>query len=164
MPDRVYSQEEFSLFNPAYTGFLLLTMVREHVRESQTGMHCALPFLLVPMALNPTISNRLPSNKRSSLLAWISTNQGELIEFPELAQSFQPFVIHAIAFLMEKSLINLNDEGDFQLGTSTVPQTPSLFSKNESMNNTLRRARFLGRWFAHAPPVETLYAHLGVRP
>jgi hypothetical protein len=159
-----FSEEEHSLFNPAYIGFLLFTMIREYSRESETGMHCSLPFLLLPITLNPTIAIQLPSDKRSSLLAWISSHQGELGNFAELARNYQPLVMKAIAFLMEKSLLLLNHDGEFLLGSATVPKNPSIFSKSESMRNAMRAANFMGRWFAHAPPIETLYAQLGVRP
>lgn len=164
MDAKDFSEEEHSLFNPAYAGFLLFTMIREYSRESQTGMHCSLPFILLPMSLNPTIATQLPSDKRSSLLAWISSHQGELGDFAELAMTYQPIVMTAIAFLMEKSLLVLSDDGEFLFGPATVPKNPSLFSKNENMRNAMRTANFLGRWFAHAPPIETLYAQLGVRP
>lgn len=159
-----FSEEEHSLFNPAYTGFLLFSIIREYSRESKAGMHCSLPFLLLPMTLNPTIAMKLPSNKRSSLLAWISSHQGEFGDFPELARNYQPLIMAAISFLMEKSLLLLNHDGEFLLGPATVPKNPAIFSKNESMRHALRTANFLGRWFAHAPPIETLYAQLGVRP
>jgi len=164
MPENIYSEEEQALFNPAYTGFLLLTMIREYSSECETGMHCALPFLLLPMALNPTIATQLPNNKRSSLLAWITSHHGELSDFAELAKTYQPIVMTAITFLIEKSLLDLSDKGEFQLRATSLPKNPSLFSENVSMRSVMRTAGFLGRWFAHAPPVETLYSHLGVRP
>jgi ABC-three component (ABC-3C) system Middle Component 3 len=159
-----FSEEELSLFNPAYTGFLLFTMMREYSRENGGGMHCSLPFVLLPMIFNPAISKNLPTDKRSSLLAWISNHQGELMDFSESARTHQPIVMNAIFFLMEKNLLVLSDDGEFLLGPEKLPKNPAIFSNNNNMRNAMRTANFLGRWFSHAPPIETVYVQLGVRP
>ena len=72
--------------------------------------------------------------------------------------------MNAIFFLMEKNLLVLSDDGEFLLGPATLPKNPAIFSNNENMRNAMRTANFLGRWFSHAPPIETVYVQLGVRP
>lgn len=158
------SEEEYALLNPAYVGFLLFTMVSEYIGEHRSGMDCALPFVLLPIMLDTNIAVALPRNKKASLIAWISEHQGELGDFAELVKSYRPVVVAAISFLLEKSVLVMDDKGKFQLGSATVPKAPALFFSRDTMRSIARRAGFLGRWFANSPSIETLYAQLGVRP
>ena len=64
----LYSEEELGLFNSAYTGFILYSSISEFVVFKQEGMHCALPFLLLPMSMNQLVSSQLPSTYKTPIM------------------------------------------------------------------------------------------------
>lgn len=160
----LYSEEELGLFNPAYTGFLLYSSITEFVDFKSEGMHCALAFVTVPMAMNQLIASNLPKTYKTPIASWVASNEGLLTDFSEHAESYNPIVRAAIIFLLERGLLSINDNGCFSLGENKLVKNPALFSKSIDMSTALRASRFLGKWFSHAPSTETIFAQLGLRP
>ncbi len=56
------SQDESALYNEAYIGFLLYSIIREHEQSSGKGLSSNLAFLAVPLSANRIFSSRLPSS------------------------------------------------------------------------------------------------------
>ena len=160
----LYSEEELGLFNPAYTGFILHSSIREFVGFKPSGMHCALPFIIVPMAMNQLIASKLPSTFKTPIASWVASNEGLLSDFAQQAEAYNPIVRAATSFLLDRGLLSINDSGCFLIGNHELVKNPSLFSKSENMTGALRASRFLGKWFSHAPSTETIFAQLGIRP
>jgi len=159
-----YSEEEFGLFNSAYTGFILYTSITEFVSFKPDGMHCALAFVTVPMAMNQLIASKLPTTYKTPIASWVTSNEGLLSDFAEQAESYNPIVRAAISFLLDRRLLAINDSGYFFLGENGLVKNPALFSKSSDMSSALSASRFLGKWFSHAPSTETIFAQLGIRP
>lgn len=159
-----YSEEELGLYNPAYTGFILHSSIYEFVSFKPEGMHCALPFVIVPMAMNQLIAHNLPKTYKTPIASWLASNEGLLSDFAEQANSYNPIVRAAISFLLDRGLLSINDNGCFLLGENELVKNPALFSKSNNMLDALRASRFLGKWFSHAPSTETIFAQLGIRP
>lgn len=160
----LYSEEEVGLFNPAYTGFILYSSITEFVDFKPDGMHCALAFITVPMAMNQLIASKLPPTYKTPIASWMASNEGLLSSFAEQAESYNSIVRAAISFLFERGLLSINDSGCFLLGENKLVKNPALFSKSSDMSSALRASRFLGKWFSHAPSTETIFAQLGIRP
>ena len=107
MYDRsLLSEEELSLFNPAFTGFLLYSSIGEFVNYKAHGMHCSLPFIVIPMAMNSTLAITLPGTYRSPIASWVSENEGVLSDFPDLAESYNP-IVRAGTSVLARSLHNI---------------------------------------------------------
>lgn len=160
----LYSEEELDLYNPAYTGFILYSSVREFTAFKPEGMHCALAFVVIPMAMNQLTSSKLPKTFKTPIASWLASNEGVMSEFAKFAKSYTPIVRASISFLLDRELLSINDSGCFVLGSKELAKDPALFKKSENMSNTLRASRFLGKWFCHAPSTETIFAQLGIRP
>jgi len=160
----LYSEEELRLFNPAYTGFILYSSITEFVGFKPGGMHCALAFIVIPMAMNQLISSKLPTTYKTPIASWVASNEGLLSDFSEQAESYNSIVRAAIGFLLERRLLSINDGGNFLLGENKLVKQPALFRKSSDMSDTLRASRLLGKWFSHAPSTETIFAQLGIRP
>lgn len=158
------SEEELGLFNPAYTGFLIYSSIREYVAFKVGGMHCSLPFIVLPIAMNKAVAHTLPSTYKSPIAAWVATNEGVLSDFPGMATSYNPIVRAGVRFILDRGAIALNEDGCFSLGEKSLTKAPALFSKSGDMAGALSAARMLGRWFAHAPSPETIFAQIGIRP
>tara|TARA_R110001606_G_scaffold288212_3_gene436365 strand:+ start:317 stop:814 length:498 start_codon:yes stop_codon:yes gene_type:complete len=160
----LYSEEELGLFNSAYTGFILYSSISEFVVFKPEGIHCALPFILLPMSMNQLISSQLPSTYKTPIGSWVASNEGVLSSLHEQAESYHSIVRSSIRFLLDRNLISITDDGCFLLNAGELPKNPALFNKSRDMKGSLRSARFLGKWFSHAPSVETIFAQLGLRP
>lgn len=164
LDQKLYSEEELGLFNPAYTGFILHASISEFVSFKLDGMHCALSFVIVPMAMNKLITSKLPLTYKTPIASWVASNEGLLSDFAEHAESYNPIVRAAISFLLDRRLLSINDSGCFLLGENKLVKKPALFNKSSDMTSALRVSRFLGKWFSHAPSTETIFAQLGIRP
>lgn len=160
----LYSEEELVLFNPAYTGFILYSSITEFVSFKPDGMHCALAFVTVPMAMNQLIASKLPTTYKTPIASWVSSNEGLLSDFSEQAESYNPIVCAAISFLLGRGLLSINESGCFLLGETNLVKNPALFNRSSDMSGALRASRLLGKWFSHAPSTETIFAQLGIRP
>lgn len=159
-----YSCEELNLYNSAYVGFIVYTSIREFAVFQPNGMHCALPFIVVPMAMNQLIASRLPSTYKSPIASWVASNEGFLVDFVPQAEAYGPIVRAAISFLMDRQLLLLNENGCFTIGENKLVKNSKLFQQSRGMMDSLRASRFLGRWFSHTPSTETIFVQLGIRP
>ena len=158
------TQEEINLYNPAYTGFLLLSSLRAYCEFNPQGMHCALPYIVLPMSLSPRIAGNLPSTYRTPIASWVTERGGELSDFSAMASACIPVVNSAALFLMGKKVIQLTEVGSYVIANDELAKAPSLFNKSSSMKQALHAANFIGKWFSHSSTVETIYAQLGIRP
>ena len=164
MDQSLYSEEELGLYNPAYTGFILYTAIREFLYFKPDGMHCALSFVVIPIAMNQLIASMLPNSFKTPIASWVASNEGLLSEFSEQASSYNSIVRAAISFLLDRQLLVMTEEGKFLLGENELVKNPALFTKSNNMAGALRASRLLGKWFSHAPSTETIFAQLGIRP
>lgn len=160
----LYSEEELGLFNPAFMGVNLYHSIREFYSVDVDGMHCALPFILIPMAMNAAIRRELPQTSRTPVASWVARNEGLLSVLVPQVGAYIPIVKAAVSFLLDHRLIKLSSAGHYLLGDGSLPANPKLFTEDSDMQNILRSAKFLGRWFAHSPSAETIYAQLGMMP
>lgn len=159
-----FSQEESNLFNSAYVSPLLYQSIREYQSKLDSGMHCGLLYLIAPLSLSKRYMDVLPQNTTSSISKWTSQHEGELSGFPSAINAYADIVNSAIAFLLEKELVELDDSGLFHISTVTyIPKLPSHIRNNVIYYNNYRSAGFLGRWFACSSP-EKVYAQFGVKP
>lgn len=158
------TEEEVNLYNPAYCGFLILSALRSFSELDDRGIHCALPYLIIPMALSSKISSSLPRSTSTPIASWVSDQGGVLSDFPAMVTAYIPVVNAAMLFLLEKQVIKLDLDGNYLIKNDALSKNPSLFNKTESLKQTFQAANLIGRWFAHSSSVETIYAQLGIKP
>jgi len=126
-------------------------------------MHCALPYLVIPMAVSSKISSSLPRSTSTPIASWISDQGGVLSDFPAMVTACIPIVNAAILFLLENQVIKLSKDGNYSINEE-LSKNPNLFSKTESLKQAFQATNLIGRWFSHSSSVETIYAQLGIRP
>jgi hypothetical protein len=158
------TQEEINLYNPAYIAFIFLASLRSFHEFNMQGMHCTLPYVIVPMSLSPNIAANLPSTYRTPISSWVADQGGELSGFSTIASAYVPIVNSAVQFLLERKIIQLTEDAHYRIENDELAKSPSLFNKSESMKQAFQAAKFIGKWFAHSSTVETIYAQLGIRP
>jgi len=158
------TSEEVNLYNPAYTGFLLLASLREYCEYEKKGMHCALPYIIFPMAILPRIASSLPSTYKTPIASWVADCGGELSDLPAMASACISIVDAGLLFLLERNVIQLSKDAAYVLAEDKAAKSSTLFAKSDDMKMGLHAAKFLGRWFSHSSTIETIYAQLGIRP
>ncbi|MBN0989360.1 three component ABC system middle component [Amphritea pacifica] len=159
-----YSLEERNLFNPAYVGTILYQSIRECQRHNEQGLHCALPYLVAPLAISPQYSKRLPSNITTPIAGWVSHQEGALIGFSSAIKAYVDIVDAAMIFLIDHGAVALRDNGYYFLPNDRMAKLPALVNRDKTFKESFLSAGFLGRWFGHAASVESIYAQFGVKP
>lgn len=158
------SAEEKNLYNPAYVGTILYQSIREYQSKDKGGLHCALVYLIAPLALSNRYSSILPSNITTPLAGWASNYEGNLTGFSESVNAYIDIVNSAIIFLLELDAITLDEHGFYQINKDLLPKSPAIVNKNDRFKTAFTISGFLGRWFSQVSSVESIYTHLGVKP
>jgi hypothetical protein len=161
---KTYSSEENNLYNPAYVGAILYQCIRHHQTQSGAGLHCTLPYLVIPLALSPRYSLILPKTITTPIAGWTNGHEGELIGFADSASAYIDIVNSAIIFLLEHEAIILGEEGRYTIPIDKMAKMPAFVAHNSIFKQSFSSAGFLGRWFATASSVESIYTHFGVKP
>jgi hypothetical protein len=162
--EEMYSSEEQNLYNPAYIGVILYQSIREYQKKNEAGLHCALAYLIAPLALSPRYSSNLPSTITTPIAGWVAEQEGVLIGFSESVGAYIDIVNSAIAFLLDHSAIVLGEDGRYHMPNDQMALLPALVNRNPVFKKNFQSAGFLGRWFAGASSVESIYAFFGVKP
>lgn len=158
------SQEERNLYNPAYIGAILYHSIRECQENNPKGLHCTLAYIVIPLAVSNRYSEILPKTVSSPIAGWMADHEGNLIGFSESVNAFIDIVNSAIVFLLERKAVALSEDGFFSIEVDHLPRLPALVSNNKYFKHAFLSGGFVGRWFSEVSSVETIYAHLGVRP
>jgi hypothetical protein len=158
------SPEEQNLYNPAYVGVILYHAIRECQAKNDIGLHCALTYLVAPLALSRGYSSLLPSTILTPIAGWAAEAEGHLVGFSESVSSYIEIVNSAIAYLLEREAVVLAEDGFYRVDNDQIPQLPAMINNNTIFKNSYQSAGFLGRWFASASSVEIIYTHFGVAP
>lgn len=160
-----FSKEESYLYNPAYIGALLYQAVREYQNNKQLGMHCGLVYLVIPLSVSKPYQEILPKNISPSISSWAKQFEGELSALPRAVNAYADIVNSAIAFLLHKKLLSLDDSGFFSCEeTSLIAKKPSYISNDITFYDSYLSSGLLGRWFSQATTAESVYAQLGIQP
>lgn len=158
------SQEERNLYNPAYIGAILYHSIRECQKNNPKGLHCALAYIVIPLAVSNRYSEILPKTLSTPIAGWTANHEGNLIGFGESVNAFIDIVNAAILFLLERKAISLSHDGFFLVADDKMPRLPALISNNWRFKHAFLSCGFVGRWFSGASSIEIIYTHLGVRP
>lgn len=159
--------EVANLLNPAFAGALLRTAVKAYGDEAQKGMPFEVAFLVLPFCLHPGTANRLPARAASTPLhAWLQReeNRDVLVQFGERTSGLVPFTKEALLFASIRGVLTFDQDGLLQPGDAKLRGITSYQNSGEEVKQALRRAEFVGRWFALAGTTETIFTILGVRP
>jgi hypothetical protein len=166
-PWREQPAEQARLFNPAFLGALVLCAVRGYEREStdgRQGLPYALAFLAVPVVLHKMTRDALPKTVATSLAAWISVNAYAQVGFAERASAMVPMVKDSIATACHGGLIDI--QGPRLHGMAKLRSVERFVTsiKSPEVVDCVKRAIFVGRWFAGSGDYRTVMALWGVRP
>jgi hypothetical protein len=159
--------EVANLLNPAFLGALLRKAVDGYAEESGNGLPFELSFLVIPLCLHPDTVRRLPSRAASTPLhTWLQReeNRDVLLSVGERVLALVPFTREALIFAAQRGVIAFDDAGTLRAGEKALRGITTYPNTSEEIKQAVRRAEFVGRWFALAGTTATIYSLLGVRP
>jgi hypothetical protein len=155
--------EEAHLLNPAFCCAVLSASVVGYASEGSVGIPFVLSFLVLPITLHKRTRESLPRDTRTSLAAWLQQNAEARVGFAPRVIALRPHTREAILFGTTHGWITLSGG----LLAPTVNERTinnSAQSLETEARECLRRATFVGKWFARTGSASTVMALWGVRP
>ena len=161
------SHEERHLLNPAFCSTVLW-----HAAKGATD--CAAPprrslsfieaFLVLPIVLHQKSRDSLPTRINASLPVWIKSQPLLIASLPVRAKTLVPYTKEAITFGGCSLLFNI--DGNELLANSTFSRSVSrtLRDSSDEVRGCMKKAEFLGKWFAYTGSPETVFTLFGVCP
>jgi len=157
------SREEAALLNPAFIGLILHQAAQTFEEESGQGLPFPLAFLVAPVVVAEEVRNALPARKDSSLAAWLQGHPSVRLRFAEHASAMVPVVREGLLFALSATTVRLVDA---QIHSTPLRRgvATEIASNTSDFREVIRKAQFVGRWYANAGTTETIMALWGVRP
>lgn len=158
------SVEEANLLNPAFCCAVLTSSDVGYMGIDKAGISYPLVFLVLPVVLHKPTRDLLPRSKRTSLAAWIQQNPEVRILFAERVIALKPYTREAILFGMLHDWLTLGE--GCRLQTNLDDKNINLISKKlkDEAKECVKKARFVGQWFASAGSAQTVMALWGIVP
>jgi len=158
------SREERFLLNPSFCASLLWHAAKGYASSDDGYMSFEESFLVLPFVLHRETRDTLPRSTRTSLAVWIQEHPLAPARIAGRAKALVPFTKESLLFGGTHSFVAI-DAGRI------VPQlewqsrvTRVIRHSSDEVRFCLRRAEFIGKWFAGVGSSETVLALLGVRP
>lgn len=152
---------EANLFNPAFCALVLRHAVDTYQKRALRGMDFSMAFVVLPVVLHKATRERLPNIITTKMHVWAQRHHEVRIGFASRMQNMVPVTKEAVLFGVQHGALRFNEEGAIVLGTSTLVDY-AVESESEAAK-CLKRATFVGRWFADAGTTATFLAAWGVK-
>lgn len=149
-----------NMLNPALIGSTIATTATTYARESGDGLPWELTFLTVPMALHRDTREALPTRVSAHIDKWVTGHAALNSGLAGRMISMRPYVREGIRYAIRTGELSIANGGT--LVSDFRP--PSRRTTTPELELIIKRAGFLGRWFACAGSVATLYTLFGVAP
>jgi hypothetical protein len=160
-PHRQRTFEVFNLFNPAFCGLVLMTVIDAYEDELKKAFPFSVSYLILPILLTKDLRETLPPTARQPMHAWIQKNPKVRIGFPERCRDLLNISHEAVTFLLQTKNLDLASDGC--LTVSKKIHIRSIKASDE-MKEILKRASLLGKWLASCGSPSTIFTIWGVRP
>jgi len=161
------AHEERHLLNPAFCSSLLWAAARGAVSRASSpraSLSFLEAFLILPVVLHQKTRKTIPNILSSSLPVWINAQPLIVASLPNRARSLVPYTKEAIAFGGRYRLISVNADQIFGSAEAERLMNRMLRQSSEEVQECMKKAEFLGKWFAHTGAPETIFTLLGIRP
>jgi hypothetical protein len=156
--------EEANLLNPAFCCVALTSFAVGYTSIDESGVPFPLVFMSLPIALHKPTRDRLPRDIRTSLAAWVQENAEVKVGFATRVISLKPYTREAIIFGLIQHWLEVRDGGKLRPVVGDTDADRFVRKLNDEAKECVRRARFVGRWFASAGSSQTVMALWGIRP
>lgn len=158
--------EERHLFNPAFCSSLIFQATlgaSKEAIEPRVSLSFVEAFLVLPFVLHMPTRNSLPKRLNSSIPVWKKKNSEILVGLPQRVRVMNDYTREAIMFGSNASLFSIEDNQLIPIEKHTKFAKYEKHTTDE-VAECLKKAYYLGRWFAHSGEPHTIFALLGIRP
>ena len=156
--------EEANLLNPAFCCVTLAAATLGYAKVDEQGIPYPLTFLVLPTVLHKATRESLPSHPRTSLAAWIQSNAEVKVMFADRVTALKEHTREAILLGLHNSWFDMLPNGRVQTPLSDSDADGFVRKLEGEAKECVRRAQFVGRWFALAGTPQTVWALFGIRP
>ena len=158
------TSEEQRLLNPSFCSLLVWHCASGYLKAAQKPIRFELAFLLLPIVLHREVRDSLPPSVKTSIPVWINRNPSLVPKIADRARLLSSFTKEAVLFGGKHGLFAPSIATILPI-ESCAPKIKKIEkSLSEEVNLCLRRAEFVGKWYAKSGDVVTILALLGVRP
>lgn len=96
-------------------------------------------------------------------MIWVQRYPETLINFPKRAKELVPITNEAIELLFQCNLLKLTNNGEIEV-VKTVKALSKTKYSNDEIKECIKKSEHVGKWFAVAGKVETIFIGMGVKP
>ena len=158
------AEEERALLVPSFSATLLWQAATGHHSEVKRGVPLELSFLVLPIALHRGTRELLPKSVVTSLPVWLDENPLVRSGIAERARTLVPFTKDAMTFGGTRGMFLISPR-EIAAVTGWKRKVNSVVKgTSQEVADCVKRAEFVGRWFARIGNGATVMALLGVRP
>jgi hypothetical protein len=154
--------EQARLLNPAFIGATIWSCARGYASVDDRGLPYALAFVAVPVVLHKATREALPRTTRTSMVSWLAENPRAQVGFPDRARALVPSVKEAVLFA-SNGILMLQEA---RLSAGDRPRSMARFVREatDEVRACIKKAEFVGKWFAGSGHYTTVMALWGVAP
>lgn len=161
------AHEERHLLNPAFCSALLWAAARgaaSRPSSARSSLSFLEAFLVLPLVLHQRTRKTIPNILTSSLPVWVNAQPLIVASLPNRARSLVPYTKEAISFGGCHRLFEVTEDQIFGTAVAERSMNRMLRQSSEEVRECMKKAEFIGRWFAHTGAPETIFTLLGIRP
>jgi len=166
-PWRSRTYEERHLLNPAFCSLVLWHAAKGAVTEAvapRVSLSFLESFLVLPIVLHRKTRESLPPRLNTSMPIWVESEPLVIVNLPQRAKSLNSYTKEAVMFGGTSDLFKVNSSALLINDDVSRDIRRTLKQTSDEVRSCMKKAEFLGRWFAHTGTPETVFTILGVRP
>lgn len=155
-------EEIANLLNPAFCGEVIRRSVTKYYQNTDVPFQYPLLYLILPIVLHRATREQFPFSSRKQMHVWLQENQNVRIGFANRAKQLVPITEESVTFLMQLNALLIDNHGNIE-----VPKYRKLKLKGHNdgeIADIMKKAEIVGKWFANAGTVPTIYTMWGVKP
>jgi len=158
------SPEERALLNPSFFSLLLWQAATAHMSYADAGLPFGTAFLVLPVVLHRGTRESLPRTLATSMPIWLDENPLVRARLAERARTLVPYTKEALIFGGMRGFLVLGP-GTIEGGRTWIRKVNAeLRQTSDEVRMCVKKAEFLGRWFARTGNEATVMALMGVKP
>jgi hypothetical protein len=154
--------EAANLFNPTFCGEIIRLCAKSYATEADTPFPYLLSFMVLPVILYEDIRTHMNARSYSFLHVWLQDHPYLRINFSERVRQLTPITQESLCFLLQIGALTLTEDG--RLVANDYRRKGVSSQKSPKMKDFYSKAEVLGKWFARAGEVSTIYVMWGIRP
>jgi Family of unknown function (DUF6521) len=149
-----------SLLNPAFCGEVIRQCIESYQKTESQPFPFPLVYLILPIVLHKKTRETIVAQRQ--LHVWLQANENVKIGFADRTRELVPITKEAMIFLLQVGAIEVDEQAGLHVVSYQRRIPPS--QPEGEISDCYRTAVVIGRWFARAANVPTIYALWGVRP